>query len=72
MLHNLLELQGPGQKALQKGIGRGLAQISAPIQKKAQIIEGLQTVGLRCLHHRVDDGTGFRTLRRIAEQPVLP
>ena len=43
-----------------------------PYGKKAQIIEGIQTVGLCRLYHRVDDGAGLRSLWCIVEQPVFP
>ena len=72
MFHNLLDLRRPGQETLQKCIGRSSAQVSDLIQKKAQVIEGIQAGGFRRLHHRVDDGAGLRSLRCIAEQPVLP
>ena len=72
MFHNFLDLFRPGQETFQNGIGRSIAQVSELVEKKTQIIERIQAVGLGCLHQCVNNSAGLRPLWRIAKQPVFP
>ena len=61
----------PGHEFFQFLVGRGFAQVWQHGQYQQEVFIWLNAVGLRRFHQRVDDGTGFRTLDTVTEQPVL-
>ena len=66
-----LDIRMPRHEAL-KGLVRW--RVSFPWQQAQdhqQIIVGLKVVGLRRLHNRVYNCTGFRALHAVTKQPIL-
>ena len=62
----------PRQEGIQFFLAGCLSKIRKFRQQQLQVGIRVQTISFRCLHQRVNNGAGIRTLGRIAEQPVFP
>ena len=65
------DLWVPGHQFIQFLVGRGFAEVRQHAQYQQEVFVGLNAVGLRCFHQRVNDGAGLCSLDAVAEQPVL-